>query len=141
MPVKSYKLGPGKLTLGVGTPLEVNAQLTSAKVVPTENVETTDAVPVLSGESIAAEDKVTYSFTLQGTFFQDISATGVVAWSWTNRGTSQAFSFIPNTVEGREVEGFLRPVPLQIGGDEIGGRPTADFTWQIIGTPDFTAID
>lgn len=138
MPIETTKLGPGTLTLGAGA-MQVNAQLRAASVVPTENVTTTDAIKVLSGEELAAEDTATYSFALEGTFLQDLGAVaGVVDWSWTNMGTDQAFVFTPNTAAGVDVTGILVPVPLRIGGDEVDGPPMqSDFTWRIKGTPAF----
>lgn len=135
--IKSYKLGPGTLTLGA-VPLNISAQLTSAKVNPSEAVTTTDAIKVLSGEELAGEDTATYSFTLEGTLLQDLDTAGVVDWSWENMGTEQAFTFTPNTVEAATVTGTLTPVPLVIGGDVSGPRPTSDFVWRIKGTPTFT---
>lgn len=138
MPINSDVLGPGLLVLGTG-PLDVSAQLTSCRVNPSENVETGEAVKVLSGEELAAEESVTFTYTLEGNFLQDLQAAGVVAWSWDNAGTEQAFRFVPSTSRGRQVEGILKPVPLSIGGDEVERRMASDFTWRIIGTPVFEA--
>lgn len=138
MPIKTTKLGPGTLTLGAGA-MEVNAQLTSCKVTPSEAVETTDAIKVLSGETLDGDSSATYSFVLEGTFLQDLddAVAGVVDWSWTNMGTEQAFVFTPNTAAGIACTGILTPVPLSIGGDEVDAGPMAsDFTWRIKGTPD-----
>lgn len=135
MPINSYKLGPGTLTLGSG-PLEVSAQVTACKITWEESLESTDAVPVLSGDELPGEDDATYKAKLEATFLQDLALAGVVTWSWTNKGTEQAFDFVPNTVVGRAVSGTLVPVPLQVGGDEMKKRPTADASWRIIGDPD-----
>lgn len=137
MPINTTKLGPGTLTLGAGA-LEVNAQLTSCSVVPSESVESTDDIKVLSGEVLAGDESATYAFTLEGSFLQDLGAvSSVVAWSWDNMGTEQPFTFTPNTAAGVDVSGTLVPVPLRIGGDEVDGPPMAsDFTWRIKGTPD-----
>jgi hypothetical protein len=137
MPINTTKLGPGTLTLGVGA-MEVNAQLTAASVVPSENVTTTDAIKVLSGEELAGDDSASYTFTLEGTFLQDLGAvSSVVDWSWTNMGTEQPFVFTPNTAAGVDVSGVLTPVPLRVGGDEVDAGPMAsDFTWRIKGTPE-----
>lgn len=137
MPINTTKLGPGTLTLGAGA-MEVNAQLTAASVVPSENVTTTDAIKVLSGEELAGDDSASYTFTLEGTFLQDLGAvSSVVDWSWTNMGTEQPFVFTPNTAAGVDVSGVLTPVPLRVGGDEVDAGPMAsDFTWRIKGTPE-----
>lgn len=138
MPIVSHKLGPGTLELGSG-PLDVSIQVTSCKVTPSENVDTSDPVPVLSGDELAADEDVTFTYVLEGSFLQDLVAAGVVDWSWTNAGTEQAFVFVPNTAAGRQVSGTLKPVPLTIGGDEVKARMGSDFTWRIVGTPTFGA--
>lgn len=139
MPLTTTKLGPGTLELGAG-PLDVSMQLTGCKVTPSENVSTTEARKVLSGESTTPSESVTFSYALEGSFFQDLAPAGVVAWSWTNKGTPQPFTFIPNAAGARQVEGVLKPVPLQIGGDEVDADMEAGFTWRIVGTPDFEAV-
>lgn len=141
MPINSTKLGPGSLTLGAGA-MEVNAQLRAANVTPAEAVEETDPIRVLSGDVLDGSSTQTYSFTLGGTFLQDLGAVAsVVDWSWANMGTEQAFEFVPNTAAGRAVSGLLIPVPLVIGGDDPEGAPMqSDFTWRIVGTPDWDVI-
>lgn len=137
MPIKSYKL-KGKLTLGT-TPLDVSCQVTAVTVNPTENVDTEDAVHVLCGETLPASDTVSYTYTLAGSVLQDLSTSGVVDWSWDNKGTEQAFVFTPDDTLTTDptITGTVRVIPLTIGG-EVPGRPTSDFEWAIIGTPTFT---
>lgn len=137
--IKSDLLGPGTLTLGAGA-LEVSAQLTSCRVNISENVTEGDAIKVLSGERLEADETVDYSYTLEGNLLQDLAAAGVVDWSWINKGTEQAFTFVPNTARARQVAGVLKPVPISIGGDEVERRMTSDFTWRIVGEPDFEAV-
>jgi hypothetical protein len=137
MPINSYKLGPGVFTLGSG-PLAVSAQVTSMRVVPAEEVKSRDAIPVLSGEEIPAEEDASVRFTLEGTFLQDIKVAGVVDYTWTHSGEEVPWSYEPNSAVGATVDGVARVVPLVIGGDEIKARPASDFTWRVIGTPDFT---
>lgn len=139
MPIQSYKLGPGTLTLGE-TPLDISCQITAGRVVPAENVATTEAVPVLCGEELPAEDDVTYTYTLEATLFQDLAAAGVIDWSWTNKGTPQPFTFVPTSVQARQVTGTVRVVPIAIGG-EVKTRPTSDIAWACVGDdPVFGAV-
>jgi hypothetical protein len=133
MPIIANKLGPGTLTLGIG-PLAVEQQLTGCKLVPSETVETEDAIKVLSGDELAETSTESYSWTLQGEFLQDLNTAGVVAWSWTNKGTEQAFVYEPND-GGSSFTGTLKPVPLQVGGDEVGKRMLSTFTWRVVGDP------
>lgn len=138
MPINSYKMGPGTFTLGAG-PLAASAQVTKMRVVPAEEVKSTDAIPVLSGEEIPAEEDASVRFTLEGSFLQDIAVAGVVDYTWGHSGEEVAFSYEPSTIAGATVTGTVRVVPLVIGGDEMKQRPASDFTWRIIGTPDFTS--
>jgi hypothetical protein len=133
MAITIQRLGPGTLTLGAGA-LAVQAQLTGCKLVPTESVETDPAVKVLSGEETPAIDTPTYACTLQGTYLQELLAAGVMAWSWANKGTDQAFTFKPNGSAATFV-GTLQPAPLQVGGDDVGGRLEGSFTWRCVGMP------
>lgn len=138
MPINSYKMGPGTLELGSG-PLDVSMQVTSFTVEASEKVTEEDDIDVLSGDVLEGVDEVSYDYRVKGTLLQDLAAAGVVAWSWTNKGTSQAFTFIPSTAADRQVTGFLRPVPLKIGGD-AKVRAVSEVDWACIGEPDFEAV-
>lgn len=131
MTVNSYKMTSGTLILGSG-PLNVTAQVTKAQINPSESVESTDPVDVLSGEQLLTEDDVTYSYTLDATFLQDLGVAGVVEWSWNHKGTWQPFVFSPADGTSRGVSGQCRPVPLAIGGD-VKSRPTSDISWAVRG--------
>jgi hypothetical protein len=130
MPAVSYKMGPGTFKLGTAGAFDVSCQVTNLIVAASENVESTDPIAVLCGETIDAEDTVTYSWTVSGKLVQDISATGVVDYTWDNKGTVVDFEFIPNTVGARKVTGEVRLVPLAVGGD-VNSRPTSDFEWVV----------
>lgn len=137
MPIGSYKMGPGTLTLGA---FDASCQITNMRVEPAENVTSTDAIPVLCGEELPAEESADYSFRLKGTLVQDLDAAGVCAYTWTNAGTEVAFEFVPNTVEARAVTGTVRVAPITIGGDvSKTARPTSDIDWAVIGEPVFAA--
>jgi hypothetical protein len=127
--VLTEKLGPGLLTLGSG-PLAVEQQLTGCKLVAAENVTTEEAIKVVSGEEIPEETSETFTWTLQGEFLQSLVTAGVVAWSWANKGAE----FEPNS-GGASFAGTLKPVPLQVGGDEVDKRMKSTFTWRVVGDP------
>jgi hypothetical protein len=134
MPIKSYKMGPGVLTLGTA-PLDVSCQVRAFTVKASEQVDRTDPVPVLCGEELPAEEVVSFTWQVVGTLLQDLAAAGVIDWSWTNKGTWQAFKFVPSTAEARQVTGQVRPVPLDVGGEVVkSGRPTSDLTWAARGS-------
>lgn len=134
MPINSYKLTDGVLLLGTA-PLDVSAQITSIKLTPSENVETIDAIPVLSGEEIPEEEEVDHTYVLEGTFLQDLAVAGIIEYSWNNKGEWRDFVFVPNGPADRGVSGQVRIAPLAIGGDvtKPANRPTSDFTWKARG--------
>jgi hypothetical protein len=135
MPIESYVLENGSLTLDDGTPFDVSLQVTGCKINPSENVNRTDAIKVLGGDELPAQDRVTYTYTLSGTMVQDIAATGIVTWSWENEGVEVGFVFVPSDAEARQWSGIVRVIPLTVGGEDIEGRPTAEFEWSCIGKP------
>lgn len=141
MPTDSYKLGPGTLTLGESpTTIEMNVQVTNARIEPSENVDEGDDLNLLSGTTLEGEDNVTYSYALAGTMVQDLFDTGVTAFTWAHKGEELPFTFTPVTSRTATVEGVVRVIPVQIGGD-VKVRNTADFSWVVIGEPEFTPED
>ena len=136
MPIKTYKLNNGTLTLG-DPALDISCQVTNAAVNPSENVDTEDAVHVLCGDTLPASDTVDYTYTLSGTVLQDLSTGGVVDYTWQHAGEEVPFSFKPDNTGAAEVTGIVRLIPLIIGGD-VPTRPTSDFEWGIVGVPAFT---
>jgi hypothetical protein len=142
MPIQSYKMFEGTLSLGAGGDLlDVSCQLTNCRVEPVEDVTSTDAVPVLCGEELPAEESVSFRFRLKGTLLQDIAAAGVCAWTWEHAGEEQPFVFVPNTDAARQVSGVARVAPIVIGGEvSKTKRPTSDIDWACIGTPVFAAV-
>lgn len=138
MTILSHKLGPGVLTIGAG-PLDVSAQVTKCIISPEESVDTVDAIDVLSGEQLAAEDTASLKWKLDATFLQDdLAVANFVSYTWANALTNVAFKFIPNNSIARKVTGTLRVVPLAIGGD-VKKRNTSDWSVSIIGTPAIAA--
>jgi len=129
MPIRRYTMGPGSLTLGAGTPLELNAQVTNARIEWAESTTNVDPIPVLSGEEVGAESSTSYTATLAGNLIQDITAAGVVEYTWTNRGEEVPFTFVPNTAAGREITGVCRVGPITLGGDVRDKTPRSDFAW------------
>lgn len=140
MTVKSYKMGPGTLLLGTA-PLDISAQITQCVVTPSESVTEGDLINVLSGEKLQDDDEVKISFKLGATLLQDLTAAGVVDWSWDHDGTTEEpFVFVPNDELERGISGTCFPVPIAIGG-EVKKRPTSDIDWRVKGTPVFGVYD
>lgn len=131
MPIKSYKVGPGTLTIGaVGSPVDFSAQITSTVV--SWKVDTDDPVDVLSGDELPGDD--TWTATLSGTVLQDLSDAGIVEYTWDHKGEQVPFTFVPSTAVGKAVSGVVKIGPLDIGGD-VKKRPTSDFSWDCVGEP------
>lgn len=136
MAIKSNKLGPGRLTIGaVGTPQEFGSQLRACKLEP--SVDTSDPIPVLSGEELAGDD--TYTYTLSGTILDDYSLTGLVPWAETNKGVTMPFEFVPSTEGTLMVKGTVKIQPIGLGGD-VKTRNENDFEFALVGDPDYVAI-
>lgn len=139
MTINSTKIGPGVLTLGGA--LDVEAQCSACTVQVTENVQSTTAVDVLSGEQLPEQDTATYSYALACSFLQDMgqaAAAGIVAYTWAHPGETVAFTYTPNSgaaAGSKTVSGELRVVPLNIGGTAGPQAASSDVTFQIIGTP------
>ncbi|MCQ4120406.1 hypothetical protein [Rhodococcus tibetensis] len=131
MPVKSYKMGPGTLSLGeVGTVIDISCQITAAQLVPDKNAD--DDLPTLCGDVLPGE--ITYSWSLNATIVQDLTEGGINLWSLTNAGVQVPFKFTPSTAVGQEFTGILTVDPLAIGGD-VKTKPTAEVEWALVGPP------
>src|SRR5688572_27784773 len=129
MPIQSYTMGPGTLSLGTDpADLDVSCQVKAFRVECSENVKKTDPQPMLCGEDKTTKDKVTREWKVTGKILQDLAAAGVVDYTWTNAGDTLAFLFIPSTAAGRQVTGVARLVPISVGGDS-GSDPDSDITW------------
>lgn len=126
------KLGPGQLTVGSpGSPVDFSGRCTKVSV--SWKVDTTDDVEVLSGDTMAGDR--TYTATLEATVYQDdLTAGGLVDYSWQQKGTEVPFSFTPYE-GGRSVTGSLVVDPLDIGGD-VGKKNTSDLKWMCVGEPE-----
>lgn len=132
MAIKSVTVGPGDLTFATDSQTFAS-QITSARV--TVGVNRGDELKVLSGESIPAE--ATYTYELEATALQDLSANGIVDWSWKQAGKVASFVYTPNKANAATIKGTVVVDPISVGG-EVGQRATSDFTFPIVGTPTFT---
>src|SRR5262245_38851715 len=132
------KLGPGLLTIGpVATALDISCQLSAAWVKWDKDKE--DDVPVLCGDTIAGA--ATYTAKLSGTIAQDLgAASSFVEYSWTNKGTTQPFVFVPSDADGKQVEGEVTIDPVDVGGDEVKKNMMSDFEWDCVGEPTISPV-
>lgn len=135
MPAIVNKLGPGTLTIGAtGSEVDFSCQVTAATV--SAEVDAEDDVTVLCGENVPGARS--YAYALAGTLFQDLNASGIVAYSWAHKGEAIPFVFSPVSAGAAEVSGDVILDPLAVGGDEAGTNMTSDFEWAISGEPTFT---
>jgi len=136
-PPKVSKLGPGTLTVGATPATDIACQLSAAWVKWDKDKE--DDVPVLCGQTIAGA--ATYTATLSGTIAQDLGATdSFVEYSWTNKGTTVPFVFVPSTADGKQVEGNVTIDPIDVGGDEVKKNMMSDFEWDCVGEPTIAPV-
>jgi hypothetical protein len=138
MPVSANKFGPGTLKLGpTATAIDYSCQVTALQVEWDKDTE--DPLYVLCGETVPGG--TTYSATLTGTVLQDLDGdpvSGLVFYTWANKGNVVAFEFIPNNDIGAKVTGSVVIDPLSVGGDEYAATMTSEFEWDIVGVPTLT---
>lgn len=134
MPTKSYVVGKG--VLKITTPdkaLDLAVQVTSAKITP--SVKRDDDIVVLSGATIAGATN--YTATLEFTALQDLTANGVIDYSWKNAGQEVQFEFSPAKQGAMKFAGAVIIDPITAGGD-VNARATSEVKWNCIGMPSFT---
>ena len=136
MAVSTEVLGPGTLTIGeTGTPIDASCLVNNCKITVTK--DQSDSTTKLCGDEAAGA--TTYTFALTGNVDQDLATTtGLHALSWSAAGSSQPFTFTPNTEVGATAVGDLTIDPLEFGGDEMGADMTSDFEWTCVGKPVIT---
>lgn len=137
MTVNDSRLLKGTLTFGAtGTEADAEGQITNF-VIEQEDGDSEDEVTVLSGETVGGET-LAGPWHITGTLIQDFNvATSLQKWSYTNRGTEQAFTFKPNDdAASPTITGTVYVKFLGLGGD-VKSRITRDFDWAVKGDPDF----
>jgi hypothetical protein len=133
LPTDTGQLGPGSLTVGAsGTLIDVSCYINNVGIEVSKN--TTDQTVKLCGA--ARPGVTTYTYTLSGNVDVDLAnASGLMALSWDNPGSSQDFVFIPNSDLGVSFTGTLVIDPLNVQADEYGADITSDFSWVVVGKP------
>lgn len=132
---QAQKLGPGELQIGeTGSALDLSCQVTEVKI--TWDDDTDDDIPVLCGSVIPGAS--TFTAALEATVVQDMSAGGVVDYTWQNKGQDVPFTFTPTTGNAK-VTGRVTLKPVDLGG-EVGKKNDSDVEWPIIGEPVFTPL-
>jgi hypothetical protein len=83
----------------------------------TWKVDTEDDTPVLSGGVLAGDR--TYTATLEATVYQDdLTAGGLVDYSWANKGTQVPFTYTPYAGAGRSPAADRRPPRRRRGREQ-----------------------
>ena len=133
LPTDTGQLGPGSLSVGnVGSEIDISCYINNVGIEVTK--DTTDQTTKLCGAS--RPGVTTYTYTLTGNVDVDLAnASGLMALSWDNPGSTQEFSFTPNDDLGVTFSGQLTIDPLNVQADEYGADLTSDFSWVIVGKP------
>ena len=134
LPADTGQLGPGTLKIGGPTPaaLDISCYVNNAGLEVSKDVG--DQTTKLCGAVRAAV--VTYTYQLTGNLDVDLANdAGLLALSWDEAGSTQAFEFTPSTEAGTKFAGTLVIDPLNVSADEYGADLTSDFTWDIVGKP------
>src|SRR6187401_732883 len=134
MAVSVTRFGPGLFKLGTAPGTDYSCQVQSMGVIP--NKDEGDTIQTLCGDSVPGS--IVYDFTLEGTILQDLAiATGLVKFTWTNKGVAVPFEFTPSTAAITKVTGTVIVDPLSIGTSDgaIGDVLTSDFSWACVGIP------
>ena len=133
LPTDTGQLGPGSLTVGsTGSEIDISCYINNVGIEVSK--DTTDQTTKLCGAS--RPGVTTYTYTLSGNVDVDLAnASGLMALSWDNPGSTQGFVFVPNEDLGVEFTGSLTIDPLNVQADEYGADLTSDFSWVIVGKP------
>jgi len=131
------KVGPGMLAIGeVGSAVDIAARCSSALIKWKKDAE--DSEQMLSGDTEAGD--VVYTAQLTAKVKQgDLTASGLVAFTWSNKGQQLPFVYSPYG-DGPDIVGELIVDPIDVGGD-VGTKPTSDITWDCIGEPELSGND
>lgn len=130
------KLGPGVLRIGAtGTEIDISCFVNSATI--TTDKDQGDSTTKLCGTVVPGG--VTYTYTLTGNLDTDIEdPDGFFALSQLSPGSTQPFTFTPNSEVGTTAAGDLVIDPLDFGGDTMGDPMTSDFEFAVLGAPTYT---
>lgn len=127
-------LGPGTLKFGeTGSEQEFAASTTKTELKPELSLD--DAVGLLNGDDYQPEG--TWGGTISGTFYQEYSAESLIAWCYTNAGSTLAFTFHPRSDSALSWTGNCVISPVTVGGDAKKTN-TTDFEFKLVGKPEMS---
>jgi len=139
------KLGPGELKIGAtGAEIDASCLINNATITADKNEG--DSTTKLCGTVKAGA--ITYAYHLDGNVDTDAAlSSGLFALSQSAAGTEQPFTFTPNdeviapATAATSASGTLVIDPLDFGGDTMGEYMASDFSFTIIGQPEYTYGD
>lgn len=113
---------------------------TAIRMVPTAG-DTGDTLEVLCGDVIAGEPGPT-TWTMEITSIQQVEsastdADSLVLYALKHDGETAAFTFKPSPTT-QTFYGSVRIIPIAIGGEVGGTKPTSDVVWTMAGKPTTT---
>jgi hypothetical protein len=131
------KLGPGTLKIGAtGSEIDASCLVNGLRITATANRG--DSKTMLCGTTKAGSVRYDYEMTGNLDLDTNAGAAGLFALSQQVPGSTQDFSFIPNTAGGTEAAGQLILDPLDFGADEYGTIMNSDVAFVLIGQPTYT---
>lgn len=132
----AQKLGPGTLKFGkVGSEKEFQSRTTSTKYKP--ELTLPDRKKMLDHSTFQGEGE--WSGSISGTFFQEYSMAGLIAWCFNNAGKEMPFIFTPLNGKGnQQYSGTCIIMPVEVGGDPDKTNES-EFEFPVIGKPTLTA--
>lgn len=134
-PIADHRLKTGLLTLDGA---EFASQATNVNLTPSTD-EDGDALEVLSGATIAADDETTWVLNI--TSVQDFNdPAGFIAMSLSQAGDEVPFTWRPGPADvSVSYAGTVKIRPVPIGGD-VASRLTTAASWPLVGAPTPTYV-
>jgi len=128
-------LGPGTLTVGT-VPTDFSCEVSGGKV--THSYDSVgESRTMLCGTERPEAKKRTDGFTFN--VENDLGASGMYAYLFTNDLTEQPVVYTPNTANGAEWSGTVQlTLPSDIGADEFGAPIVSSVEWLGVGPFTFT---
>jgi hypothetical protein len=131
------KFGPGTLKVGAtGSEIDASCAVNGLRI--TASPDRGDSKTMLCGTVKAGS--VRYDYEMTGNLDLDLEdgAASLFALSQSNPGSTQDFTFTPNTAGGTSAKGQLILDPLDFGADAYGDIMNSDVTWTLVGAPVYT---
>lgn len=131
------KFGPGVLKIGAtGSEIDSSCYVNGLRI--TATADRGDSKTMLCGTTKAGS--VRYDYEMTGNLDLDLNAgaDGLFALSQEVPGSTQDFTFTPNTAGGTSAKGKLILDPMDFGADEYGAILASDVTWALVGQPTYT---